>query len=69
MELPINDKDLAIIVNALSLGGDARLYHLLKGIKDDNILEQERSKTTIPSKVQIYTESDDYQCKHGECDI
>ena len=69
MELPINDKDLAIIVNALSLGGDARLYHLLKGIKDDNILEQERSKTTIPSKVQIYTESDDYKCKHGECDI
>ena len=45
------------------------IYHLLKGIKDDNILEQERSKTTIPSKVQIYTESDDYQCKHGECDI
>ena len=69
MELPINDKDLAIIVSALSLGGDARLYHLLKGIKDDNILEQERSKTTIPSKVQIYTESDDYKCKHGECDI
>jgi len=69
MELPINDKDLEIIVNALSLGGDARLYHLLKGIKDDNILEQERSKTTIPSKVQIYTESDDYKCKHGECDI
>ena len=28
MELPINDKDLAIIVSALSLGGDARLYHL-----------------------------------------
>ena len=69
MELPINDKDLAIIVNALSLGGDARLYHLLKGIKDDNILEQERSKTTIPSKVQIYSESDEYQCKHNDCDI
>ena len=33
MELPINDKDLAIIVNALSLGGDARLYHLLKEVK------------------------------------
>ena len=30
MELPINDKDLATIINALSLGGDARLYHLLK---------------------------------------
>ena len=34
MDLPINDKDLATIVNALSLGGDARLYHLLKEVKD-----------------------------------
>ena len=25
MELPINDKDLATIINALSLGGDASL--------------------------------------------
>ena len=33
MELPINDKDLETIVNALSLGGDARLYHLLKEVK------------------------------------
>ena len=33
MELPINDKDLSTIVNALSLGGDARLYHLLKEVK------------------------------------
>ena len=30
MDLPINDKDLATIVSALALGGDARLYHLLK---------------------------------------
>ena len=39
MELPINDNDLETIVNALSLGGDARLYHLLKEVKqvrDDN---------------------------------
>ena len=39
MELPINDNDLATIVNALALGGDARLYHLLKEVKkvrDDN---------------------------------
>ena len=39
MELPINDKDLETIVKALSLGGDARLYHLLKEVKqvrDDN---------------------------------
>ena len=34
MDLPINDKDLSTIVNALSLGGDARLYHLLKEVKE-----------------------------------
>ena len=34
MDLPINDKDLATIVNALALGGDARLYHLLKDVKE-----------------------------------
>ena len=43
MELPINDQDLATIVNALALGGDARLYHLLKEYKqkrdNDNIVE------------------------------
>ncbi len=33
MELPINDNDLETIVNALSLGGDSRLYHLLKEVK------------------------------------
>ena len=33
MELPINEQDLDTIVNALSLGGDARLYHLLKELK------------------------------------
>ena len=34
MELPINDNDLETIVKALSLGGDARLYHLLKEVKN-----------------------------------
>ena len=34
MELPINDSDLETIVKALSLGGDARLYHLLKEVKE-----------------------------------
>ena len=34
MDLPINDKDLATIVSALALGGDARQYHLLKEGKD-----------------------------------
>ena len=34
MELPINDQDLETIVKALALGGDARLYHLLKEVKE-----------------------------------
>ena len=34
MDLPINDKDLDTIVKALALGGDARLYHLLKEVKE-----------------------------------
>ena len=41
IELPINDKDLATIINALSLGGDTRLYHLLKGLKEDRQLRKE----------------------------
>ena len=39
MQLPINDKDLDTIINALSLGGDTRLYHILKGIKEDRKLK------------------------------
>ena len=44
MELPINEQDLDTIVNALALGGDARLYHLLKDFKqhrdnDDNLAD------------------------------
>ena len=34
MDLPINDKDLETIIRALSLGGDTRLYFLLKEIKE-----------------------------------
>ena len=34
MELPITRKDLDTIVQALALGGDARLYHLLKEVKE-----------------------------------
>ena len=34
MDLPINDQDLDTIVKALALGGDARLYHLLKEVKE-----------------------------------
>ena len=69
MELPIDHKDLDTIVQSLALGGDARLYHLLKGIRDDNRKMENESQTTIPSKVQIYSESDDYLCKHNDCDI
>jgi len=39
MQLPIDDKDLDTIISALSLGGDARLYHLLKGVKEDRALK------------------------------
>ena len=34
MDFPINDQDLDTIVKALALGGDARLYHLLKEVKE-----------------------------------
>jgi len=41
MELPINHKDLDTIINALSLGGDTRLYFLLKNIRDTNRLNSD----------------------------
>ena len=34
MDLPINDRDLETIVKALALGGDSRLYYLLKEVKE-----------------------------------
>jgi len=40
MQLPIDQKDLDTIINALSLGGDTRLYFLLKNIRDDNKLKE-----------------------------
>ena len=39
MELPINHKDSDTIINALSLGGDTRLYFVLKNVRDDNKLD------------------------------
>ena len=42
MQLPINDKDLDTIINALSLGGDTRLYFLLKNVRDNNNLQKEK---------------------------
>jgi len=69
MELPIDHKDLKTIVNALSLGGDTRLYFLLKNVVDNERLEQERKLEIADTNVQIYSESDEYQCKHNDCDI
>ena len=40
MQLPINEKDLDTIINALSLGGDTRLYFLLKNIRDNNLNQE-----------------------------
>jgi len=69
MELPINQQDLKTIVNALSLGGDTRLYFLLKNIIDDERLQKERKLEMIDSQVKVYSESDEYQCLHNNCDI
>tara|TARA_R100000152_G_C6578755_1_gene43355 strand:+ start:99 stop:248 length:150 start_codon:yes stop_codon:yes gene_type:complete len=35
MDLPIDRKELKTIVNALSLGGDAALYHKLKEVREE----------------------------------
>ena len=47
MDLPINDKDLETIVRALALGGDARLYHLLKEVKEVRDLNPDGSYKKI----------------------
>ena len=69
MQLPIDHKDLKTIVNALSLGGDTRLYFLLKNVVDNERLQQEKKLEIVDTNVQIYSESDEYQCKHNDCDI
>ena len=45
MKLPIDEKDLDTIINALSLGGDTRLYFLLKNIRDTNNLKNNFDRT------------------------
>jgi len=45
MQLPIDEKDLDTIISALSLGGDTRLYFLLKNIRDDKNLENNFNMT------------------------
>tara|TARA_R100000008_G_scaffold78833_1_gene60052 strand:- start:186 stop:335 length:150 start_codon:yes stop_codon:yes gene_type:complete len=44
MYLPINNQDLDTIIKALSLGGDARLYHLLKNLKEENDLNSDTNR-------------------------
>ena len=34
MDLPINDKELNTIINAMTLGGDVALYQKLKLVKE-----------------------------------
>ena len=72
MELPINQKDLKTIVNALALGGDTRLYHLLR----DRIVTEEYQMggnmvtgEFQPDGSQLFSESDDYHYNQGQCDI
>ena len=43
MDLPINDSELATIVGALRLGGDASLYQKLKLVKE--IREENPNRT------------------------
>ena len=72
MELPIDHKDLKTIVNALSLGGDTRLYFLLKNVVDDARLEETTNEMDIhhlADDVKVYSEADEYQCQHNDCDI
>ena len=69
MDLPINVKDLKTIVNAFALGGDTRLYFLLKNIIDDGKLQEEKKLEISPTQVKIYSEADEYQCQHNDCDI
>jgi len=51
MELPINHKDLDTIINALSLGGDTRLYFLLKNIRDNNRLNDVWDDTVVECDI------------------
>tara|TARA_Y100000361_G_C10931070_1_gene223927 strand:- start:231 stop:386 length:156 start_codon:yes stop_codon:yes gene_type:complete len=51
MELPINTKDLDTIISALSLGGDARLYHLLKNHRDNVKLQKETFSDATPCDI------------------
>ncbi len=51
MELPINRKDLDTIISALSLGGDTRLYFVLKNIRDDYRLNDVWEDTAVECDI------------------
>jgi len=51
MDLPITNKDLDTIISALSLGGDARLYHLLKNHREDVKLQKEIFLDATPCDI------------------
>ena len=51
MNLPINHKDLDTIINALSLGGDTRLYFVLKNIRDNNRLNDVWDDTAVECDI------------------
>ena len=51
MDLPIDQKDLKTIVNALALGGDTRLYFLLKNIRDDNRMNDIWQDTSVECDI------------------
>ena len=59
MDLPITDSDLDTIVKALALGGDARLYHLLKEVKQvrELILKDLIRKFYVKKRVFLYDKS------------
>ncbi len=69
MELPIDQKDLETIVSALALGGDARLYHLLKDFQRESQIDEKYTIDPGSATIKVFSESDDYKCKYGECDI
>tara|TARA_S200000501_G_scaffold302041_1_gene289402 strand:+ start:848 stop:1030 length:183 start_codon:yes stop_codon:yes gene_type:complete len=60
MELPIDQNDLKIIVNALALGGDARLYHKLKCIKEEYDLKESNNGEVLNEDCPPYS---------SQCDI
>jgi hypothetical protein len=42
MELPINNKELDIIISAMRLGGDTALYQKLWSYKMNNLIKQKQ---------------------------